>query len=186
MVRHNPIFLNESRCILAAYDEGASETVLLRSTESFTQWTEMYRFKGFQLIQPALIRLSSEDLLLFFRPKTDPRIIWRSASNDNGRSWMVPVKTSLKNPLTGLSAVGWNGRSIIVYNPDEASRWPLSMSCSDDRGLSWTDPVVLEGADFEVSYPSFILGTDGKCHGVFTYNRRKIKYVSFSPEEVWP
>lgn len=184
MIRHNPIALDEHHMLMAGYDENSAETILFKSESSFSQWREIYRFKNFPLFQPALIRLGRKELLMFFRPQNDPRLIWRSFSMDNGRTWADPVKTYLKNPLSGLDAVAWKDKILLFYNSNEKVRWPLSVSCSDDKGLSWTRPVSIENPGFEVSYPSFILGSDHNCHGVFTYNRRKIKYVSFPTAEL--
>ncbi len=185
MIRHNPIAFDANHALVPAYDESSGETILFKTGDPFSKWQEMYRFKNFPLFQPSLIRIDDQKLLIFFRPKTDPRLIWRSFSTDNGKNWGVPIKTALENPLSGLDITAYDDKVILLYNPTDESRWPLSINYSTNEGLTWRDPVTLEGADFEVSYPAIITGSDGKCHGVFTYNRRKIKYVSFDPEGLW-
>ncbi len=73
----------------------------------------------------------------------------------------------------------------VVYNPSPDNRYRLSLSHSDDAGVSWSRAATLDNSDVEVSYPSFIVGMKSRVHGVYTYNRRMIKYVSFPPHGGW-
>ena len=90
--------------------------------------------------------------------------------------------TELVNPLSGIAAVTANGILAVVHNPIENQRTPLAVSLSPNSGRSWTGTYVLDSAQLEVSYPSFLLGRDRMVRGVYTFNRRMIKYVAFPVE----
>lgn len=73
---------------------------------------------------------------------------YRSTSPDGGRTWTTAAPTPLPNNNSGLTAVALpSGRVACVHNPsaqDWGSRCPLSLSVSDDDGLSWTPVLVLD------------------------------------------
>ena len=185
MVRHPPLVLESRALLLPAYDEIAKQTVLLSSQPPYQQWREAFRFMTPPLIQPVLVRRAPRRLTLFFRPTTDPRCIWRSHSSDDGTTWSSPIRTPLPNPLTGIAAFMVKDSIALVYNhTQEHQRHPLSIAVSDDSGTSWGEPWHLDAIPYEVSYPSFLCGPDGDIHGVYTYNRRMIKYISFPSERL--
>ena len=169
---------------MPAYDEASARSLLLSCEPPYRKWNEFYRFDDRDLIQPTLIRRGASKLGLFFRPSGRSRHIWRSFSSDEGRSWSAPVWTALPNPLGGIGAFFSQGRDSVVYNPSPDNRYRLSLSHSDDAGASWSRAATLDNSDVEVSYPSFIVGMKSRVHGVYTYNRRMIKYVSF-PAAWW-
>ena len=122
---------------------------------------------------------------MFFRPTEEPLHIWRSHSDDEGKSWAAPVRTPLPNPLSGISAFAYGDKIVMAYNhTNEHKRNPLSIAVSPDSGLTWSEPRHIDTVPFELSYPHFICDGAGGVHGVYSYNRRMIKYVSFSAEEV--
>jgi predicted neuraminidase len=179
MVRHPPVATADGT-LLPAYDEEQRQAVLLRRTVHDTQWREAYRFQDPPLLQPVLVRDTPARLSLFFRPWSDPRVIWRSHSNTEGRQWSTPVRTTLPCPLSGIGAFALSDRLGVVYNHTEHhARHPLSLSVSRDGGLSWSQPWHFENINYEVSYPQFLAHADGGAHGVYSYNRRVIKYVHF-------
>lgn len=207
MVRHPPVLLKNRALALPAYDEVGKEAVILTANPPYKHWEILFKFAGLELLQPVLIRLpagnndrdpgstrlqtaanqdmhpahqtSGSQLTLFFRPWTDPRVIWRSHSDNEGSSWSTPLRTTLPNPLSGISAFSAGGHMAVVHNHTfKHNRYPLSISISRNRGVSWDDPKHLDTVEHEVSYPSFLNGYDKIVHGVYTYNRKMIKYVS--------
>lgn len=186
MLRHPPILLQNESLLFPCYREKTDESCLLSSPSPYKTWHESYNFSDHALIQPVLIRDSkSSSIVLFFRPAGESRSIWRSHSNDEGRTWASPVRTPLPNPLSGIGAFSHNGRIGLVYNhTTDHQRHPLSVAVSENGGLSWSPPRHIETIHYEVSYPSFSTSRDNGAHGVYTYNRRMIKYVYFSEEEL--
>ena len=158
--------------------------MLLRADPPYQKWHEFYRFEGRELIQPVLLRRGGSKLGLFFRPAGASRQVWRSFSSNEGRSWSAPVQTPLPNPLSGIAAFFSEDRDTVVYNASARKRDRLSLSHSRDGGVSWSKAAILDGADMEISYPAFTVGAGGWVHGVYTYNRRMIKYVRF-PAAWW-
>jgi len=177
MVRHPPILAADGEWLLPAYDERQHQAMVLAAHPPFTKWRVAHSFGDVRLIQPVLVR-EPDRLTLLFRPASDPRVIWRSHSSDEGRRWSSPMRTALPNPLSGISAFSAGGRLAVVYNHTERhERRPLSLAASDDGGRCWSAPRHLDDLEGELSYPSFVPAPDGTLHGLYTYNRRMIKYV---------
>lgn len=180
MVRHPPLALGDGSLLLPAYDEQQREALLLRSVSPFGRWDIQHRFAGLPLIQPVLVRERARRLTLFFRPAEAPRLVWRSHSADDGASWSDPVQTELPTALSGIAAFSLGDAIGLVYNHTEVhQRFPLSLARSIDGGVTWSAPRHIDTATFELSYPSVVVAGDGGVHGVYTYNRRFIKYVHF-------
>jgi predicted neuraminidase len=182
MVRHPPVVRADRSLLLPAYDEIRHRTVLLLSQPPYTQWEILYTFRDLEIIQPALVRESPQRLTLIFRPWGEPRVIWRSHSADDGRTWTTPMRTALPNPLSGVAALHVGSHLAVVYNNNPNKRHPLSIAVSRDGGTSWSAPQDIDAIDKEISYPQFINAANGRILGVYTYNRKMIKFVSF-PEQ---
>lgn len=183
MVRHPPVVLSDGSLLLPAYEERSHQSILLRSREPYMEWTEAYRFDDLSIIQPVLFREASRRLTLFFRPWGEPLRIWRSHSSDEGSTWSTPVRTPLPNPLSGIAAFAVRDHIALVYNhTEEHQRHPLTITVSRDGAITWGNPWHIDTISHEVSYPSFLCDGDGIVHGVYTYSRRMIKYVSFGAE----
>jgi predicted neuraminidase len=179
MVRHPPVCLPNADLLLPAYDESSNRTILLKAAPPYTDWDECYRFAPPDLIQPVILADPRGNLDIYFRAARAPGRVWRSMSKDRGETWEPPQQTALINPLSGIAAVRSDGILALIHNPIEYQRSPLAISLSPNSGHHWSGTYVLDSAPFEVSYPSFILGGDGMVRGVYTFNRRMIKYVAF-------
>ncbi len=88
------------------------------------------------------------------------------------------------NPDSGIDAVVLaDGRALLVYNHAQAARTPLDLAVSDD-GRRWQPARVLEDGPGEYSYPAVIQGPDRRIHITYTWNRRRIRYLSLTPAEL--
>ena len=184
MVRHPPVFLNNGTCLLPAYDECKKRSIILSSKPPYSNWEKSYTFKGTDIIQSVLIKNREEHLTMFFRPHSDPRNIWKSHSTDQGDTWTNPDMTTLPNPLSGISAISINNSIAMIYNhTHEHQRYPLSVSVSRNKGATWGEHWNLDNVKVEVSYPSFIPGDNNTVHGLYTYNRRMVKYVKLNTDK---
>lgn len=182
MIRHAPVQRGDGHWLLPAYDERLHITRMLSARTPAGPWTEIVRFDAVPLIQPVLVRTSA-GLTLLFRPWSDPRVVWRSHSSDEAARWSPPVRTSLPNPLSGIGAFAYGDHLAAVYNhTEEHARRPLSFAASDDGGQVWTAALQLDDLHGELSYPCFVATGAGTVHGVYTYNRRLIKYVELDPQ----
>ena len=101
---------------------------------------------------------------------------------------------NLPNNNSGTDAVSLkDGRQLLVYNhvlpPDSAkngkgARTPLNVAYSKD-GVKWYAALILEDSPIsQYSYPSVIQGSDGMIHIVYTWRRKKIKYVKIDPKKL--
>jgi len=155
----------------------------------------------FQAIQPSILFYKDGSLQALCRSQN--RAILETWSKDNGQSWSPLAATSLPNNNSGTDAVTLaDGRQLLVYNhvlppPGEAkgARSPLNVAVSPD-GKTWYAVLVLENDTLgQYSYPSVIQSSDGMVHIVYTWRRKKIKYVVIDPSKlemkkiengVWP
>ncbi len=182
MVRHPPVVLADNTLLLPAYDEINFHSLLLEFQGE--EWGIRDAFPDTPLIQPSLFREQNGQLTMFFRPSDDPRLIWRAHSKDEAKSWSPLIRTSLPCPLSGVSGFALENLSAVVYNHSEEKRTPLSISVTLDSGITWSDPWHLDEVPYEISYPHFMCTADKMIHGVYTYNRRMIKHVTFSLDEL--
>lgn len=109
--------------------------------------------------------------------------IYRSDSDDGGRTWCSAYPTDLPNNNSGIDLVRLdNGVLVLVCNPvpgNWTSRSPLSVFLSDDNGRTFGERVDLETRDGEYSYPAVV--ADGNVADVsYTHNRRTIVHCRFS------
>jgi len=155
----------------------------------------------FQAIQPSILFHKDGSLQALCRSQN--RAILETWSKDNGRTWSPLAATSLPNNNSGTDAVTLkDGRQLLVYNhvlpppgKSKGERSPLNVAVSPD-GKTWYAALVLENDTLgQYSYPSVIQSSDGMVHIVYTWRRKKIKYVELDPAKlrlvkiengVWP
>lgn len=184
MVRHPPITRQNGDFLLPVYDETRNRTVLLTADSSATGWVESDQLNGMEAIQGCIVRHGDRELNMVLRPSAGNRTCLRCVSADDGRSWSQVTRTALPNPLSGVAAFQSGGMTCVVYNHTaEHRRYPLSLSYSGDRCTSWTGPIHIDETPHELSYPSFLTDENGVAHGVYTFGRRRIQYVSF--DQTW-
>ena len=101
--------------------------------------------------------------------------IYRSDSDDYGLTWCSAYPTSLPNNCCGIDVANLDQDSLaVVYNPvgdNWGRRTPLCVAFSDDNGTSFSEPLPLESAEGEYSYPS-IVAESGTFHILYTSNRK--------------
>lgn len=116
-------------------------------------------------------------------------------SYDGGKTWGHEYLTDIPNNNSGFTAITLrDGRFAMVFNDFEslpgAPRWehmnartPLTLAISED-GIKWTKVMDIETGPIHNNafpsgycYPNMIEGDDGCLHLVYTWQRRRIKYV---------
>lgn len=142
------------------------------------------------LIQPTLWESEPGKIHMLLRSNLD--YIYRSDSNDYGRTWSNAYSTGLYNPNSGIDAVKMdNGTIMLLYNPTQNNwghRTPLNLSYSTDNGKTWTLLKTLEDVEAgkeeeaEFSYPA-ITALGNKLYMTYTYNRLSIAYWEITIEE---
>jgi predicted neuraminidase len=140
--------------------------------------------RSVKAIQPTLLRHRDGSLQALCR--TRQGTIAESWSRDGGRTWSPLQATVLPNPDSGIDGVSLpDGRAILVYNHSATGRSPLNLACSQD-GRQWQALAVLEDDAGEFSYPAVIIGSDGRLHVTYTWNRRTVRYVQVDPDACTP
>jgi predicted neuraminidase len=136
----------------------------------------------FGAIQPCILAWPDGRLQLLCRSRHG--VIAEAWSTSGGDSWTRLRRTELPNPDSGIDAVVLeDGRALLVYNDASAARTPLRLALSGD-GHRWQPARVLEDGPGEFSYPAVIQGQDRRIHITYTWNRRRIRYLSLTPEEL--
>ena len=152
-------------------------------------------------IQPTI--LLHKDGTIQALSRSQNRAILSTESKDGGLSWSTLEATELPNNNSGIDGVTLaDGRQLLVYNhvlppvgETKGERSPLNVAVSPD-GKDWYAALVLEDDHAgQYSYPSVIQSKDGMVHIVYTYHRKKIRYVELDPSKlelkkiengVWP
>lgn len=136
------------------------------------------------IIQPSVVSLGGKHLRLYARSTARMGKICVADSMDAGKTWTQARPLDLPNPNSGLDAVQLkDGRVVIVYNHTASGRTPLNLAVSKD-GEHFKMFSILENDPGEYSYPNVIQGKNGDLHIVYTWNRKKIKYVNFELADV--
>lgn len=133
-------------------------------------------------IQPTILVHRDGSLQALCRTKEG--VLSTTYSYDNGSTWTPEVLTNIPHNNSGIDAMTLSdGRFAMVYNPigltigqETGPRTPLVLALSAD-GLHWRTVLTLEHQPGEYSYPTIIQGRDKTLHIVYTWNRRRIKYV---------
>lgn len=150
---------------------------------------DRYLLFGKGVIQPTLWQDSESKVHMLLR-STGSRI-FRSDSEDNGRSWCTAYDTGLPNNNSGIDLVRMkNGDLILVYNPREnlpnyykGPRTPLTVAVSYDNGDSFKKLLDLETTPGNYCYPSVITNEENEVLITYTWNRETIVFCKFQYEE---
>ena len=183
MTRNKPIYLSNGEILLPVYDEGNWHSMVMISGNGGEMWEtygDLSSPKG--VIQPTVVERSDGSLLMLMRSRDGE--IWRSTSDDLGRTWDGAVPTDLPNPNSAVDMVRLHSGNIaLVYNDTPQGRTPLTVALSTDEGETWGYKQHLEIQEGEYSYPAIIQTHDGGIHITYTYRRTSIMHVEI--DESW-
>ncbi len=192
-VKNKPVMLKDGTVISPSSTEGNGWKVHFEvSTDSCKTWKKVGPIndgKELLAIQPSIVFLKDGRLQMLCRSRNCA--VLQSFSSDNGKTWTPMEKTSLPNNNSGTDAVTLkDGRILLVYNhvlppkgETKGERSPLNIALSKD-GKSWYAALTLEDEPGQYSYPSVIQSKDGLVHIVYTWKRKRIKYVSLDPSHL--
>jgi hypothetical protein len=127
---------------------------------------------GRGMAEPSVAQTGKNKLLMLAR--TGSGFIFRSRSDDGGNTWSVPESTGLIaacSPLT-LKTLP-DGRLIVFYDHAQPlkkgaffPRTPLVYAVSEDKGKTWSEPVIVDDDGIEKNdrqniYPSVCFTKEG-------------------------
>ena len=117
------------------------------------------------IFEPTIAVLSETRLAMLIRGDMSNRL-WRSDSEDGGRTWSDMRITNIPNPGSQPRIVNLpDGRIVLFHNPNEKDyddtsrdashgyRTPLEMWVSDDGMQTWCAKTTLEAAPTVAMYP---------------------------------
>ncbi|KLN36665.1 hypothetical protein FB00_02075 [Cellulosimicrobium funkei] len=155
-VKNPPVVTPEGAWLApSSVESGGAEPVWAarfdRSEDAGATWAladvplDRSHVRGAGIIQPALWTGDDELVALC---RSSEGVVYRTTSDDDGRSWSPAVPTRLPNNNSGLTVLRLpSGRVVLVHNPvgeDWGARCPLSLSVSDDDGVTWRPAVEVE------------------------------------------
>ena len=167
-----------------------TETAAVATAPGVPPSSDDFLPKTLQAIQPSILFHKDGSLQALCRSRN--RVIVQTWSKDNGETWSPLKTTSLPNNNSGTDAVTLaDGRQLLVYNHvlpppglGKGARSPLNVALSPD-GVTWYAALVLENDTAgQYSYPSVIQSSDGMVHIVYTWRRKKIRYVEIDPSKL--
>jgi len=140
---------------------------------------------GRHSIQPVVLPLDGQQALALMRdtgPK--PGRVLISRSNDAGQHWSADEKLQLPNPDSAVAGLRRSdGSLLLVFNDTESGRSSLALAVSRDQGQSWKTVKHFEQSsdgNGEFSYPSLIRSSNGTMHLLYTWNRKRIRHITFN------
>lgn len=176
---------------LCFIDRSGDDGITWERTEYLSQ--PKYKGRNVGLIQPTLWESAPGTVHCFMR--SNAGAIYRSDSDDYGKTWTKPKRTRLPNNNSGIDcAKDEYGRLWLLYNPVDVNwgvRYPLLLSCSENNGKSFdpvlncepgfksasTDPnkKISKQARGEFSYPAIVYDNN-QLFISYTYNRKQIVF----------
>ena len=185
-VRNKPIILSDGTWLAGASHEANKvwEAFADRSTDQGQSWIQSpyialdrAELSGEGVIQPTLWESAPGQVHMLLRSSAGA--IYRSDSEDYGRTWSAAYRTELPNPNSGIDLTHLSdGTLALAYNRDDqnwGARAPLSIALSTDNGETWPRVLDIEqgGEDDEFSYPAIISFGDTIAL-TYTWQREKI------------
>jgi alpha-L-rhamnosidase len=193
-IKNQPVRLGDGTLLCPTSTEGHGWKVHFELTQDNAgRWkmaAPVPASDSLRAIQPAILLQKDGSIQALCR--SENRAILSTVSKDNGRSWSPLEPIGLPNNNSGIDGVTLtDGRQVLVYNHvlpppgnTKGERSPLNVAVSPD-GHDWYAALVLENDhDGQYSYPTVIQSGDGHVHIVFTWRRKKIKYVEIDPSKL--
>ena len=180
-VKNKPIYLSDGTLIAPASIETETQwyPMVDISHDDGNTWhavtIPMPQNSDAAVIQPTLWESSAGTVHALMRSKQE--CIWRSDSNDFGKTWCTAYATALPNNNSGLDLTKLSdGTLTLVSNPVTKRRYPLTLAFSKDNGESFGKVLTLEDDIGEFSYPAIIADGD-RLYITYTYNRKGIVFA---------
>lgn len=186
LVKGRPFIYEDGTIGLPVYHELAGKFAEILRIDTQGKLLEKNRISwGRQAIQPEIVSLGSGKLKAYLRDVSSTLRIWVTSSNDFGRSWERLTPMDIPNPDSAVAAINtYNNRTVLVVNDLEAGRHRLSLYTKIDQG-AWKRIKIIESAlptsGERYAYPYLTRDSDGMIHLFYTWNRKGIRHVYFSP-----
>ncbi len=161
-----------------------SGCAVFESNEDFSEFKMLggVSNRPLYLGEPTLIELKSGRLVMLMRAEWGG-YLWRSDSDDGGRTWCEAYQTDIKNASTLANLLRLPDGRIALFHNDSGGeigkcsvRDPLSIWISNDEMESWyIKENVATGGNF--SYPAPLVLNNGRVVFAYDLNRRQNYFV---------
>lgn len=159
LVRTAPMPLDDGGALLPVYFElGLKHSAVVRLGPTGDMQALQRITRRHDVLQPALVPLSSQHWLAFHRNQGPSNRLAVSATSDAGAHWQDLPDATFSNADSSVAALRTaSGAVVLLHNPAESGRqalW-LSQTTQPQDPTAWqTRPVVEGGTGDEYSYPS--------------------------------
>jgi len=130
--------------------------LLFGGTQGFDKWKSIpmveYEREDFKAEEPTWWTLPNGRLSALFRDNAKSGYLFRSFSDDFGKTWSEPTKTNFPDATSKFSSLRLeDGRYVLVSNPNPMKRDPMTLAISSD-GIVFDKLIYLVGGR-HVDYP---------------------------------
>jgi hypothetical protein len=153
------------------------------------------------IIQPTAVQMADGSLYCLCRSHRGRIVELRSQPGGRlGLDWTTPRDTALPNNNSGIAMTrlthgpgfapvpgtdgGRGDPLVLIYNPNQASRFPVSIAGSRDGGATWRCLFDLRTEQGELSYPWILQTPDGLVHCTYSLHRLTIAHDVFRPDDI--
>ena len=187
LVRSPAIAYSDGTIALPIYHELRRKWSALARVDANGRVIDEVRMAENPLIQPWVVPSSPRDATAFFRwSARTPGVVTYATTHDAGAHWSDVASTGLVHRDSAVAAAPPlpDGSTIVVYNNAPGDRRKLAIvrlpsktpfQLEDDPRPPFDGPTRRE-----YSYPFLIATSDGRYHVVYTWQRTKIRHVTFN------
>lgn len=160
-----------------------------RSTDQGMNWSKQGPVtvpgEPWGVIQPTLWQADNGEIRMLMRSTHRLGHIMYASSGDQGLTWSAATPTQLPNPNAGIDVVKLqDGRLLLAYNHTTDNRKTIHLAVSNDDGMTWGPPYLLEEGPGEYSYPAIVQAPDGLVHLTYTWQRTRIRHLVLDPGKI--
>jgi len=181
LVRSPAVAYDDGTIALPIYHELRRKWSALARVDADGRVVDVAHMAPNPLIQPWIVPASPRDATAFFRwSAPTPGVVTFATTRDAGRHWSDFQSTGLVHRDSAVAAA----LPFLIYNNAPADRRKLAIvrlpsksafQLEDDPRPAFDGPIRRE-----YSYPFLITTSDGRYHVVYTWQRTKIRHVTFN------
>ncbi|ULL17167.1 neuraminidase (sialidase) [Paenibacillus sp. H1-7] len=194
-VKNKPIVLQKGTLAAPASLEPAWDCFVDLSADGGETWVRSETVPldhsgllGKGVIQPTLWESEPGNVHMLMR--STEGAIYRSDSEDGGKTWCAAYRTGLPNNNSGIDLVKTDtGTLALVYNPvrpeegkTKGPRTPLVVRLSVDNGQTWEHELLIDEGEGQYSYPAAIANGNDLLI-TYTWKRERIAFCRITIAE---
>jgi hypothetical protein len=175
-----PAKLPSGEWMMSRRDSMQNVHIMYGGVKAYNQWTSVpvvnYKRTDFRAEEPTWWVLpDNRRIVALYRDNKRSGYIYRSFSDDNGKTWTDPVKTNFPDATSKFNAVRLkDGRYVMVSNPNPKKRDPMTLAISDD-GIVFNKMIYLVGGR-HIDYPD-IMEHDGFIFVAFASAKQTVEVI---------